>query len=58
MIAMILISFSKTLPMFILAVCSGAWGVLSYSRNDGYAFDFAGFFGCPAVGTYRAGCRI
>jgi len=55
MIAMILLSLSKTLPMFVLVGL--LWGTGSAFLFPGimaYAFDYAGSSGGPAVGTYRA----
>lgn len=55
MIAMILLSFSKTLGMFILA--GMLWGVgcsFFFPAMMAYAFEYAGSSGGAAVGTYRA----
>jgi predicted MFS family arabinose efflux permease len=55
MIAMILLSFSKTLPMFVLAgLLWGTGCAFFFPAMMAYAFDYAGSSGGPAVGTYRA----
>ena len=55
MIAMILLSFSKTLPMFVLVgLLWGTGSAFFYPASMVYAFDYADSLGGPAVGTYRA----
>jgi MFS family permease len=55
MIAMIMLSFSKTLPMFILSgLLWGTGCAFFFPAIMAYAFDYAGSSGGPAVGTYRA----
>jgi predicted MFS family arabinose efflux permease len=55
MIAMVILSFSKTLPMFI---CVGMlWGTgmaLFLPASMAYALDYAGSSSGPAIGTFRA----
>jgi MFS family permease len=54
-IAMTLLAFSKTLPMFILvAVVWGMGNALLYPTLVAYATDVAGFTRGPAIGTYLA----
>lgn len=54
-IAMILLSFSKTLPMFVLVgLLWGTGNAFFYPAIMSYAFEHAGSSGGPAVGTYRA----
>jgi len=55
MIAMILLSFSKTLPMFVLVgLLWGTGSAFFYPASMAYAFDYADSSGGPAVGTFRA----
>jgi predicted MFS family arabinose efflux permease len=55
MIAMILLSFSKNLPMFIaVGLLWGTGCALFFPAMMTYAFDYAGSSGGSAVGTYRA----
>ena len=55
MVAMILLSFSRTLPMFILAgLLWGTGCAFFFPAMMAYSFDYAGSSGGPAVGTYRA----
>jgi MFS family permease len=55
MLAMILLSISKTLFMFILAgLLWGTGCAFFFPAMMAYAFDYAGSSGGPAVGTYRA----
>jgi MFS family permease len=55
MIAMVILSFSKTLPMFI--VVGLLWGMgqaFFVPASMTYAFEYAGSSGGAAVGTFRA----
>ncbi len=55
MVAMVMLSFSKTLPMFIFVGL--LWGVgvaFILPASIAYAFDYAGLSGGTAVGTFRA----
>ena len=55
MAAMIILSFSKTLPMFIfVGLLYGAGGAFFFPASMAYAFEFAGSSGGPAVGTFNA----
>jgi MFS family permease len=55
MIAMILLSISKNLPMFIaVGLIWGTGCAFFFPAIMAYAFDYAGSSGGPAVGTYRA----
>jgi MFS family permease len=52
---MILLSFSKTLPMFVLVgLLWGTGSAFFYPTSMAYAFDYADSSGGPAVGTFRA----
>ena len=54
-IAMIILSFSKTLPMFILvAIIWGLANALTYPALVAYALDLAGDARGPAMGTFTA----
>ena len=54
-IDMILLSFSKTLPMFVLVgLLWGTGSAFFYPTSMAYAFDYADSSGGPAVGTFRA----
>lgn len=54
-VAMILLSFSKTVPMFILvAVIWGGGNAFFYPTLVTYAVDLAGGAKGPAIGTYMA----
>jgi MFS family permease len=55
MVAMVMLSFSKTLPMFI--VVGLLWGIgcaFFFPASMAYALDHAGSSGGTAVGTYQA----
>ncbi len=55
MIAMIILSFSKTLPMFIfVGLLYGAGGAFFFPAAMAYAFEYAGSSSGPAVGTFNA----
>ena len=55
MIAMVILSFSTTLSMFILVgLLLGAGGVFFFPASMAYALDYAGSSGGTAVGTFRA----
>lgn len=55
MITMIMLSFSKTLPMFIFVGLLWGLGVaFIFPVSMAYAFDYAGSSGGTAVGTFRA----
>jgi predicted MFS family arabinose efflux permease len=55
MIAMVILSFSRTLPMFILVgLLWGAGVAFIFPVSLAYAFDYAGSSGGTAVGTFRA----
>jgi MFS family permease len=55
MIAMILLSLSKTLPMFILVgLLWGTGSAFFYPASMAYALDYADSSGGPAIATYRA----
>ena len=55
MASMIILSFSKTLSMFILVgLLYGAGGAFFFPAAMAYAFEFAGSSGGPAVGTFNA----
>ncbi|HVN98371.1 MAG TPA: MFS transporter [Syntrophorhabdaceae bacterium] len=54
-LAMVILYFSRTLPMFVLAGL--IWGVgatFIFSANMAYAFDYSGSSGGTSVGTYMA----
>jgi MFS family permease len=54
-IAMIILAFSKTLPMFILV--AGIWGIgnaFLFPALTAYALDLAGPYRGPAMGTFTA----
>jgi MFS family permease len=55
MIAMVTLSFSRTLPMFIFAGLVWGTGVaFIFPISMAYALDYAGLSGGTAVGTFRA----
>ena len=55
MVAMVILSFSRTLPMFIfIGLLWGAGVAFIMPVSMAYAFDYAGFSGGTAVGTFRA----
>ncbi len=55
MITMIMLSFSKTLPMFVFTGLLWGLGVaFIFPASMAYAFDYAGSSGGTAVGTFRA----
>ncbi len=55
MITMIMLSFSKTLPMFIFIGLLWGLGVaFIFPVSMAYAFDYAGSSGGTAVGTFRS----
>jgi MFS family permease len=55
MVAMIVLSFSRTLPMFIFVGLLWGTGVaFIFPVSMAYAFDYAGSSGGTAVGTFRA----
>ena len=58
-VSMIILAFSKTLPMFILAAM--IWGIgnaFLYPTLVGYAIDLAGSSMGPAMGTFTALCDL
>jgi len=58
-IAMIILAFSKTLPMFILvAVIWGAGNAFVFPALVSYAIDLAGASRGPAMGTFTAACDL
>ena len=55
MVAMVLLSFSRTLPMFILVgLLWGTGAAFFFPASMAYALDYAGSSGGTAVGTFRA----
>jgi predicted MFS family arabinose efflux permease len=55
MVAMIILSFSKTLPMFIfVGMLMGTGGAFFFPASMAYALDYAGSSGGTALGTLRA----
>ena len=55
MIAMIILSFSKTLPMFIfVGMLMGIGNAFFFPASMAYALDYAGSSGGTALGTLRA----
>ncbi len=55
MAAALTLSFSRTLPMFILAgLLWGAGGAFMFPVSMAYALDYAGSSAGTAVGTFRA----
>jgi MFS family permease len=55
MIAMIILSFSKTLPMFIfVGLLFGAGGAFFFPTSMAYALEYADSSGGTAIGTFRA----
>ena len=55
MIATIILSFSKTLPMFIfVGMLLGIGGAFFFPASMTYALDYAGSSGGTALGTLRA----
>ena len=55
MVAMFMLSFSKTLPMFIGAgLLWGIGGAFFYPASMAYALEYAGSSGGTAVGTFQA----
>jgi predicted MFS family arabinose efflux permease len=55
MTAMIILSFSKTLPMFIfVGMLMGTGGAFFFPASISYALDYAGSSGGTALGTLRA----
>jgi MFS family permease len=55
MVAMIILAFSKTLPMFILVgILWGTGGAFFFPASMAYALDYAGSSDGTAVGTFRA----
>jgi MFS family permease len=55
MVAMFMLSFSKTLPMFICAgLLWGIGGVFFYPASMAYALEYAGSSGGTAVSTFQA----
>jgi MFS family permease len=55
MVAMIILSFSKTLPMFVfVGLLFGAGGAFFFPASMAYALEYADSSGGTAVGTFRA----
>ena len=55
MVAMIILAFSRTLPMFIaVGILWGTGGGFFFPTSMAYALDYAGSSGGIAVGTFRA----
>jgi MFS family permease len=55
MVAMVILAFSRTLPMFILVgLLWGIGGAFFFPASMAYALDYAGSSGGTAVGTFRA----
>jgi MFS family permease len=55
MVAMIILSFSKTLPMFIfVGILQGIGSAFFFPASMAYALDYAGSSGGTALGTLRA----
>jgi MFS family permease len=55
MVTMIILSFSKTLPMFIFAgLLWGTGGAFFMPASMAHAFDYAGSSNATAVGTFQA----
>ena len=55
MVAMVILAFSRTLPMFIfVGLLWGTGGGFFFPASMAYALDYAGSSGGPAVGTFRA----
>ena len=55
MVAMVILSFSRTLPMFIFVGLLWGTGVaFIFPVSMAYALDYAGSSGGTAVGTFRA----
>jgi MFS family permease len=54
-VAMVVLAFSRTLPMFILVgLLWGTGGAFFFPASMAYALDYAGSSGGTAVGTFRA----
>ncbi len=54
-VAMVILAFSRTLPMFILTgLIWGTGGGFFFPASMAYALDYAGSSSGPAVGTFRA----
>jgi MFS family permease len=52
---MVVLAFSRTLPMFILVgLLWGTGGAFFFPASMAYALDYAGSSGGTAVGTFRA----
>ncbi len=55
MVAMVILAFSRTLPMFILVgLLWGTGGAFFFPASMAYALDYAGSSGGTTVGTFRA----
>jgi MFS family permease len=55
MVAVVILAFSKTLPMFIfVGFLWGTGGAFLFPASMAYALDYAGSSGGTAVGTFRA----